>query len=79
MTFIELSVPALMVMSVVMLVLWIRQLKTLNAGTVDVAWAFGTGAAGAWFALAGAGIVDERQFLIAALSAFWGIRLGWFL
>jgi steroid 5-alpha reductase family enzyme len=66
-------------MSLVMLLLWIRQVTTLNAGTVDVAWAYGTGAVGAWFALAGDGQFTERQYLVAALSLAWGIRLGYYL
>ena len=38
-------------MSVVMLGLWLHERRTRNASTVDVAWSFGTGALGAWYAL----------------------------
>jgi steroid 5-alpha reductase family enzyme len=75
----ELSLYAWIVMASVMLVLWFIQTRSLNAGTVDVAWAFGTGAVGVWFALYGQGENDTRQWLVAALSALWGWRLGSFL
>ncbi len=63
-------------MSVVMVALWIVERRTRNASTVDVAWSFGTGALGACYALAGAGGLAERQLLVAALMALWGLRLG---
>lgn len=66
-------------MAGVMLILWLVQIRTLNAGTVDVAWAFGTGAIGAWFALGGTGEAQARQLLVAGMALFWGIRLGVFL
>jgi len=62
-------------MAAVMLALWIRQRTTRNASWVDVAWAFGTGGAGAWLALAGPGD-PGRRILVAALALAWGIRLG---
>lgn len=62
-------------MAVVMLVLWLRQRRTRNASWVDVAWAFGTGGAGAWLALAGPGAAG-RGVLVAALALAWGVRLG---
>ena len=79
MSLLTLAWTAFIPMSVVVFVLWIVQLRTRNAGTVDVAWAFGTGAVGVWFALAGPGEETMRQMLVAAMSAFWGIRLGSFL
>lgn len=79
MNFVELSLWAWAPMAVVMLLLWLRQIQTRNAGTVDVAWAFGSGATGAWFALAGTGESDWRQWLVAAMALFWGVRLGVFL
>ncbi|MGI9334296.1 MAG: DUF1295 domain-containing protein [Gammaproteobacteria bacterium] len=63
-------------MALVMLVLWAVQYRTRDAGTVDVAWAFGTGAMGVWFALGAEGGASRRQWLIAALGAVWGLRLG---
>ena len=79
MTFWQLAGWAWLVMAIVMLALWFVQTRSLNAGTVDVAWAFGTGAVGAWLALGGQGESVDRQLLIAAMSLFWGCRLGWFL
>lgn len=75
----QLALVAWGVMAVVMLILWAIQTRTRNAGTVDVAWAFGTGAVGVWFALAGTGESDARQWLVATLIAIWGVRLGMFL
>ena len=40
MTFLELALPALVVMALVMFVLWLIQNRTHDAGTEDVAWAF---------------------------------------
>ena len=79
MSFTELAFWGWQPVAIVMLALWLVQLRTLNAGTVDVAWAFGTGAIGAWFALGGTGATSERQLLVAAMALFWGIRLGVFL
>lgn len=75
----ELMLSAWLVMASVMLALWFIQTRTLNAGTVDVAWAFGSGAVGIWFALASLGESDARQWLVAAMAGFWGMRLGVFL
>lgn len=47
-----------------------------NAGWVDVAWSFGTGASGAFLALAVGGVDHSRAWLVAAMAAFWGGRLG---
>ncbi|MGK0171615.1 MAG: steroid 5-alpha reductase family enzyme [Gammaproteobacteria bacterium] len=63
-------------MALIMLALWCVQYRTRNAGTVDVAWAFGTGVVGVWFALGAEGVVGERQWLVAAMVAMWGARLG---
>ena len=38
--------------AVIMALLWLVQLATRNASTVDVAWAFGTGVLGIYFASA---------------------------
>lgn len=63
-------------MTAVMVALWLVERRTRNASPVDVAWSFGTGALGAWFALAGEGGTPERQVLVGALMAVWGARLG---
>ena len=64
------------VMALMMVALWLVQYRTHNAGTVDVAWAFGTGVVGVWFALAAGGGDSLRQWLVASMAAFWGLRLG---
>ncbi|MBX3374546.1 MAG: DUF1295 domain-containing protein [Phycisphaeraceae bacterium] len=68
-------VIAWLVLSVTMLLLWMRQRRTGNAGTVDVAWALGTGLAGAWFALAGTGLT-ERRWVVGLMAGTWSVRLG---
>lgn len=63
----------------VMAALWGRQRRTGNAGTVDVAWSFGTGVAGLWLALApleSAASYSLRQVLVALMIAIWAVRLG---
>ena len=59
----------------VMLALWLAQRRTQNAGVVDVAWSFATGALGAGFALAADG-AWPRRLIVAGLAAAWGLRLG---
>jgi steroid 5-alpha reductase family enzyme len=58
-----------------MLVLWLIQQRRGNAGIVDVAWAFSTGALGALFALAADGAWTRRA-VVAGLALAWGVRLG---
>jgi steroid 5-alpha reductase family enzyme len=65
-------------MAVVMAGLWVLQRARRNAGIVDVAWSFGTGLMGVWFAW-GADGLDERRLLIAVLAGAWGLRLGFYL
>lgn len=62
-------------MIVVMLAMWQRQRRTQNAGIVDVAWSYGTGACAAFFAAMVEGD-PTRRALVAALAGFWGLRLG---
>lgn len=64
-----------LVMAMVMAGLWLVQTRRHNAGVVDVAWSFGTGAMGVWFAW-GADGDPARRWLIAILAGVWGARLG---
>lgn len=64
--------------AVIMLALWVVQRATRNAGIVDVAWSFGTGLLGAWFAWSATGD-PIRRALVGALAAIWGVRLGIYL
>lgn len=65
-------------LAVVMLVLWLVQRATRNAGIVDVAWSFGTGLLAVGFALAADGW-PARRVLVAVLGGAWGLRLGFYL
>lgn len=60
----------------IMLILWLIQWRTKNAGIVDVAWAFGTGVLGIWMVLASAQADPHRKILVAAMAAIWSARLG---
>lgn len=62
-------------MMIIMLLLWLRQRSTHNAGVVDVAWSLGTGMLGVVFALSASGW-PARRFLVATLVALWALRLG---
>ncbi len=64
------------VLAALMFALWLVQYRTRNAGTVDVVWAFGTGLVGVWFALGAEDGALERRWLVAAMAAAWGVRLG---
>jgi len=66
-------------LSIVMTLAWAYQRKVNNAGWVDVFWTFGLGLAGLAVSLApipGTDGLTDRQMLIAAMVAFWSIRLG---
>ncbi|NNE37446.1 MAG: DUF1295 domain-containing protein [Gammaproteobacteria bacterium] len=76
---IELIAYAFLASSIVMTVLWYIQLKTHNAGTVDVAWSFLTPIIGAWLILFDTTPDSTRQFLILLLAVIWGFRLGIYL
>jgi steroid 5-alpha reductase family enzyme len=62
-------------MSATMAALWKRQRRTKNAGTVDVAWAVGTGVLGATVAALGSGDRGRRA-LVAAMIVLWSARLS---
>lgn len=61
-----------------MFLLWLIQLRTRDAGVVDVGWAASLGAAAAFCGLTGGG--DEvRRLIIGGMGAVWGFRLAWHL
>ena len=62
-------------MAVVMSVIWGIQVRTHNAGIVDVVWSIGTGLSGVWFALVGNGD-PTRRLVTGILVGLWGARLG---
>ena len=75
----ELILPALVAASALMLILWLVQLQTQNAGIVDVGWSFATALIGVWFALAWHEGEDLRKLLAGAMIGLWGLRLGLYL
>jgi steroid 5-alpha reductase family enzyme len=54
------------------------QLRTRNAGYVDVAWSYLMAGAAAYYAATGAGAPLPR-ILVALLAGLWGLRLGTYL
>lgn len=62
-------------LSLAMMLAWVVQSLTRNAGWVDVFWTFALGVAGVLYALVG-GAGGARAWLVAALAAAWALRLG---
>lgn len=62
--------------SAAMVAAWWIQKRTGQSGWVDTIWTFAVGAAGVAFALSPPGPITMRQSLVAALAAFWSLRLG---
>ncbi len=60
---------------VVMTLAWMRQIRTRNAGWVDVIWASMTGAAAVWYGINGSG-ANVPRLLTALLGGLWGLRLA---
>ncbi|MCA8978691.1 MAG: DUF1295 domain-containing protein [Planctomycetes bacterium] len=54
---------------------WRRQLRTRNAGVVDVLWTFSIGALGVGYAALADGWVG-RRVLVGTIVALWSLRLG---
>jgi steroid 5-alpha reductase family enzyme len=63
---------------VVMLALWLIQLRTRNAGIVDVGWAGITGGLAVLYAVLADG-APPRRLLLGLLGALWGGRLALYL
>ena len=61
--------------SIVMLALWALQIRTKDAGVVDVAWSALLGSAAVFAAMTGAGDV-ERRVLMSLMGGVWGLRLA---
>jgi steroid 5-alpha reductase family enzyme len=64
--------------AIAMTLLWRRQLRTKDAGGVDVGWAFGVAGLAVMYGGAGDGWVG-RRLAIAVLLGVWGMRLGLYL
>lgn len=65
-------------MTVIMLLFYIVQRKTRNAGIVDFAWAAGVGALAVFYASAAEGNA-ARKVLLAILAGLWSLRLAGYL
>lgn len=61
--------------SVAMLILWLIQLKTADAGIVDVGWSLGLAATAFYLATVSDGDLT-RRIVVALLLGVWGLRLG---
>ncbi|MEM7229806.1 MAG: DUF1295 domain-containing protein [Planctomycetota bacterium] len=79
MTWWQLVLIGYAVIIVVMAALWYVQKVRKNAGIVDVAWAFGTGLLGVFFAVGATSGDPTRRMLIGTLAGIWGLRLGIYL
>lgn len=62
----------------VMALLWVLQLRTKDAGVVDVGWAACLGTAAIFCGLTGEGD-PARRVIIASIGGLWGYRLAWHL
>jgi steroid 5-alpha reductase family enzyme len=73
---VELFLYAWLGAALIMALLWAIQLKTENAGTVDVAWSFMTALVGSLLILFDNTPDSARQYIIIGLALIWGFRLG---
>ncbi len=68
----------LAIVVVVMFSLWLIQMRTRDAGIVDVGWSALLGILAIWYALAVDGSAP-RRVLVASLAAVWSFRLAGYL
>ena len=71
-------VLGLLLASAIMIVLWLVQRRTGNAGIVDVGWAASIGILGVFFATTSDGYLP-RRLLVAVLIGLWSARLAVYL
>jgi steroid 5-alpha reductase family enzyme len=65
-------------LALLMVVLWVRQLQTKNATSVDAAWSAGMGVLALGYALLSDG-APARRLLVGTLALLWAGRLAWYL
>ncbi|MFT4514413.1 MAG: steroid 5-alpha reductase family enzyme [Planctomycetota bacterium] len=82
MNLLELATPLLfwawIAVTTLFAVLWLFQLRTRNATSVDLAWAAAIGALGVLAAVIATGSGPQR-LLAATLAGLWSARLSWYL
>lgn len=66
------------VLAITMCLLWVRQLQTRDATTVDVAWSLGVGFLALWFAWQSTGD-PVRRGVVATIAVLWALRLATYL
>ena len=66
------------IVALMMTVFWLIQVRTRNAGIVDVGWAAGIGVLGILFATTGDGWLN-RRILVGVLIGAWSARLAIYL
>jgi steroid 5-alpha reductase family enzyme len=71
----HLVVPGAILACALMFVLWLVYLRLNNASYVDPGWAYGLAILGATYSALGSGY-SVRRWLVAAMAATWGLRLG---
>lgn len=76
--FLNLSLAALALISVMMVVVWLISVRINNAGIVDVAWSWGFSPVALLYAALGHGFW-LRKTLIATMVVLWSLRLGTYL
>ena len=74
----EQIVMAGLAIAIVMLLLWVVQLRTRDAGVVDVAWSAAIGLVAIYYAVTSPGD-PTRRLLLAIVAPFWGLRLALYL
>ena len=65
-------------LAILMALLWLRQLHTKNATSVDAAWSVGLGLLAVGYALFAEGN-PARRLLVGTLAGTWAARLAWHL
>ena len=71
----QLAALGTLLIAVIMFVLWLVQLRTSNAGIVDVGWTFALGILAVLYAAIGDGSPLHR-WTMAAMVVAWSLRLG---
>lgn len=74
----SLALTGAAIVSTMMFLLWLIQLKTGNAAIVDVGWAAGLGILAFYYAFAAPGYT-ARKYAIATMAAIWSLRLASYL